>query len=99
MSAQNNASGQLCLWRYPSLEKITCLPGHLQRPMHLALSPDGQTVASLGDDEALKFWRCFPVAKGQKTLLDLQQNRRQTGDAAGPEVDGGGRVIPGLTIR
>ena len=108
MSAQNCASSQLCIWRYPSLEKITSLPGHLQRPMHLALSPDGQTVASLGDDEALKFWRCFPVAKGQKTLLLNQQNRRQQeagqdGDVrsvAGESGSGGGNAdIPGLTIR
>jgi cell division cycle protein 20 (cofactor of APC complex) len=54
------------MWRYPSLEKIISLPGHALRPMHLALSPDGQTVASLGDDESLKFWKCFPFQKGRK---------------------------------
>lgn len=28
--------------------------------LHLAMSPDGQSVVSAGADETLRFWNCFP---------------------------------------
>jgi WD40 repeat protein len=37
------------------------LSGHDSRPMYLAPSPDGQTIATMGGDEVLKFWKCFEV--------------------------------------
>ncbi|KAJ3274090.1 ubiquitin-protein transferase activating protein [Terramyces sp. JEL0728] len=54
LSANNCAEKQLCIYKFPEMKAIHTLPGHNVRPMHLALSPDGQTVASIGDDETLK---------------------------------------------
>lgn len=81
VSAQNDASNQLVIWKYPTLDKFTTLPGHSQRPMHLALSPDGQTIASLGDDESLKFWKCFATTPGQKPLINNRKRPVQDSTA------------------
>jgi WD40 repeat protein len=41
------------------MQKITELNGHTSRVLHLALSPDGTTIASAAADETLRFWKVF----------------------------------------
>lgn len=41
------------------MRKIAELRGHTSRVLHLALSPDGTTVASAAADETLRFWKVF----------------------------------------
>lgn len=46
--------------------KVTELTGHTCRVLHMAMSPDGQTVVSAAADETLRIWKCFasdPVTK------------------------------------
>ena len=45
---------------------MASLRGHEARILHLVLSPDGQTVASAGADETLRFWKCFANSKVKK---------------------------------
>ncbi|KAH6583949.1 hypothetical protein BASA60_001140 [Batrachochytrium salamandrivorans] len=60
---------QMVLWKYPSMEQIGMLPGHTgARPLYVALSPDGQTVATMAGDETIKFWKCFPTLSSQRPL-------------------------------
>ncbi|KAI9205581.1 WD40-repeat-containing domain protein [Polychytrium aggregatum] len=68
ISAQYRDENQLILWSYPSMEQVGTMPGHKERPIHMALSPDGQTVVTAASDENLKFWKCFPIKPGQKLL-------------------------------
>jgi cell division cycle 20, cofactor of APC complex len=68
ITAQTSDDSQLVLWKYPSGEKAETLPGHSHRALNLAQSPDGETIASIGDDESLKFWNCFKAERGQKPL-------------------------------
>ena len=50
------------------MRKIAELKGHTSRVLHLALSPDGTTVASAAADETLRFWKVFePVVKSKRT--------------------------------
>ncbi|KAF6000471.1 hypothetical protein F1559_002423 [Cyanidiococcus yangmingshanensis] len=51
---------QLIVWKYPNLSKVAELTGHTARVLHLATSPDGQTVVSAAADETLRFWKVFP---------------------------------------
>ncbi len=41
------------------MKKVCDLHGHTSRVLHLALSPDGTTVASAAADETLRFWKVF----------------------------------------
>jgi cell division cycle protein 20 (cofactor of APC complex) len=68
LTAQSSDNSQLVIWKYPTGEKVTTLSGHTHRALSLAQSPDGETVASIGDDESLKFWKCFTAEAGQKPL-------------------------------
>lgn len=56
---------QLTVWKYPSMARIAELKGHSQRVLHLALSPDGQTVCSGAADETLRFWKIFQPKSAQ----------------------------------
>ena len=64
VSSHGFPNNHLSVWSYPTLNKITDLPGHDSRVLHTAISPDGQTVASAASDENLKFWKCFESKKG-----------------------------------
>ncbi|GAQ84943.1 Anaphase promoting complex Cdc20 subunits [Klebsormidium nitens] len=59
LSSHGFSQNQLCLWKYPSMAKVAELTGHTARVLHLALSPDGTTVASAAADETLRFWKVF----------------------------------------
>jgi cell division cycle protein 20 (cofactor of APC complex) len=43
--------------------KMAELTGHTSRVLHLAQSPDGETVVSGAADETLRFWKVFGPAK------------------------------------
>lgn len=59
VSSHGFSQNQLCLWRYPSMTKLCELTGHTARVLHLAQSPDGETVVSAAADETLRFWTIF----------------------------------------
>lgn len=59
VSSHGYSQNQLTVWKYPSMEKVSELTGHQSRALHLALSPDGETVVSGSCDETLRFWRIF----------------------------------------
>ena len=58
------------------MRKIAELRGHTSRVLHLALSPDGTTVASAAADETLRFWKVFEqssniMQKSQKSYMNM----------------------------
>ena len=50
------------------MTKLCELTGHTARVLHLAQSPDGETVVSAAADETLRFWSIFgaPSAAGSR---------------------------------
>jgi len=48
------------------MKKIADLRGHTSRVLHLAMSPDGTTVASAAADETLRFWKVFQPSSNAK---------------------------------
>lgn len=47
----------LKLWKYSDMKLISSFGNHDSRVLHTALSPDECTIASLGADESVKFWK------------------------------------------
>lgn len=71
-SSHGFSENQLCLWSYPTMNKITELKGHTARVLHMAQSPDGSTVVSAAADETLRFWNVFgnpPSSKKSSAVL------------------------------
>jgi cell division cycle 20-like protein 1 (cofactor of APC complex) len=46
------------------MQKVAVLTGHSSRVLHLASSPDGESIVTGAGDETLRFWNVFP--KNQK---------------------------------
>jgi len=59
LSSHGYSQNHICLWKYPSMVKLTELGGHTSRVLHLAQSPDGNTVVSAAGDETMRFWDIF----------------------------------------
>lgn len=58
------------LWRAPmggGLSRVHCLQWHKARVLHLALSPDGQSVATGTGNEMLCFWHLLEKGKHKAT--------------------------------
>lgn len=72
LSSHGYSQNELCLWKYPTMTKVKELHGHSARVLHLAASPDGQTVVSAAADETLRFWNIF--SPENNTSKKLQQN-------------------------
>jgi cell division cycle protein 20 (cofactor of APC complex) len=51
VTSHGYSKNQLTVWKYPSLARVAELTGHTSRVLHMALSPDGQTVATAAGDE------------------------------------------------
>ncbi|KAF9436217.1 ubiquitin-protein transferase activating protein [Entomortierella beljakovae] len=59
MSSHGYPDNNISAYGYPSMNKIVDIPAHDSRILHTAISPDGQTVATVASDENLKFWKLF----------------------------------------
>ncbi|PWN45631.1 WD40 repeat-like protein [Ceraceosorus guamensis] len=57
--------GAISVWAHPSLANITTIesPHESKAVRHSTLSPDGQTLATIGDDDNLKLWTMFETSE------------------------------------
>jgi len=62
ITSHGYSQNQLSVWKYPSLAKVGDMCGHSARVLHLATSPDGETIVSAGADETLRFWKIVDSA-------------------------------------
>lgn len=72
LSCHGNPSNSLRLWKWQGsggdtpLQQLAEMSGHEGRILHVASSADGQSVATAGADETLRFWKCFEKTKKQQ---------------------------------
>jgi WD40 repeat protein len=62
------------------MRKIADLRGHTSRVLHLALSPDGTTVASAAADETLRFWKVFQANNKNNSINYNNKNSANCDD-------------------
>lgn len=60
MTTHGFSGNQIMVWNGDSNERISVLEGHIFRVLHLAVSPNGENIATAAADETLKFWKVFP---------------------------------------
>lgn len=70
ISSHGYSTNQLTIWRYPDMTPVADLLGHQNRVLMMAMSPDGEMIASVGADETLRLWRCFTVDEKIKKSKD-----------------------------
>ncbi|KAG0199770.1 ubiquitin-protein transferase activating protein [Mortierella sp. GBA30] len=66
VSSHGFPDNNLSLYSFPSLSKVIDIKAHDSRVLHTAISPDGQTVATVASDENLKFWKLFERQQKKK---------------------------------
>jgi cell division cycle protein 20 (cofactor of APC complex) len=66
ISSHGHQHNQLTLWKYSDMSKVCELTGHTNRVLMMAISPDEETVASIGADETLRLWKCFALDERSK---------------------------------
>ncbi|EDO32308.1 predicted protein, partial [Nematostella vectensis] len=66
ISGHGLSQHQLTIWKYTSMAHVADLTGHTSRVLCMAMSPDGQYVASAAADETLRLWKCFATQPKQK---------------------------------
>lgn len=69
------AQHNLALWSFPDLSRLASMFEHKEKILQTALSPDGTTVASLGGDEMVRFWKVFEAKKGSPVLVPAKQSK------------------------
>ena len=57
------------VWNFEKRERISILEGHFTRVLHLAISPDGEDIATAAADETLKFWKSLSKAKERERRM------------------------------
>lgn len=60
VSTHGYSDNSITVWNADKKERIAVLDGHQCRALHLAISPDGETIATCAADDTLRFWKVFP---------------------------------------
>jgi len=79
LSSHGFSENQLCLWKYPSMERLAELKGHTGRVLYMCQGPTGQ-ICSAGADETLRFWNVFGTQSAHLTSkkhTQMSGSRRQ----------------------
>ena len=48
---------QIVVWHGPTMTRLEELKGHRSRILSMEISPDGSSIASVGADEVVRFWK------------------------------------------
>ena len=66
ISTQGFSQNQVGVWSIPQLEQLGTMRGHHSRPLFLAMSPDGSTVATGSGDKTIRLWKLYSHREVQR---------------------------------
>jgi WD40 repeat protein len=78
ISSHGYSKNQICIWKYPNMNKLNELNGHMSRVLYLAMSPDGNTIVSGAGDETLRFWKIHDGIKRDNNFSDFDFNYKSS---------------------
>lgn len=70
ISSHGFSKNQISIWKYPNMNKVIELDGHMSRVLYMAMSPDGSTIVSGAGDETLRFWKISENKKKENSNID-----------------------------
>ena len=74
ISGHGVPNNQLSIWKYPEMSKVSDLTSHTGRVLGMVMSPDEETIASVGADETIRFWKCFAMdeklKRSKESIID-----------------------------
>jgi len=56
-SGHGYMDNQIVVWHGPTMTRLEELKGHRSRILSMEMSPDGSSIASVGADEVVRFWK------------------------------------------
>ena len=71
VSGHGYMGNTVSVWNSCSLGKIGQIKAHANRVLHLAMSPNGETVMTGAGDETLKFWKLFSINNKEMSKSSL----------------------------
>jgi cell division cycle protein 20 (cofactor of APC complex) len=78
ISSHGYSKHNICIWKYPTMYKMTELNGHMSRVLYLAMSPDGNTIVSGAGDETLRFWKIRDGKRNENVVNDFDYNYKSS---------------------
>ena len=75
ISSHGGEQNQLTIWKYPEMVKSTDLNGHTGRVLGMTMSSDEDTLASIGADETILFWKCFAMDEKLRKTKDSANDK------------------------
>lgn len=73
LSSHGYLNNQISLWKYPKMQNVIELKGHMNRILQMCESPDGETVVSAGADETLRFWKVFEKKEKKEYKDEMEE--------------------------
>ena len=66
--SSTTAQNHICVWKYLSLNMVVLLTGHMSCMLHLAMSPDGETIV-IDVGNKIWLWNAFPLSLAVCTIV------------------------------
>lgn len=84
ISSHGQQENQLSIWKFPEMTKVCDLMGHGNRVLGMSMSPDEESVVSIGADETLRIWKCFAIdEKMKKSKEAVKKSKDSAGHKSG----------------
>lgn len=76
ISTHGYSDNYIAIWKYPQMDTVATLMGHSVRVLYLAMSPDGNSLATGAGDETLRLWNINDGTQAHENITPLDLFRQ-----------------------